>query len=418
MKKSTALRRLALSPAVSWCLLAALLVMLFIQAFHPWWRQHLEPDIGAFQSRANHFFSNGSWAGMDYNEYQPGALWFFAFLGFLTPSADNYEAFLTAAMLVNAALIAAHFAFFRAVGHRYAALFFLAVAAAMGPILLFRFELLVSLLTLVAWMLFQKDRHADAALLLGIATSIKLYPVVLMPVVLMPGFAARDWRGMLHTLLWFFIGLLGPVVLAIELGLSFDGMLQSLAIHQLKPVGLEGFWGNAITIVQYLAGIPLRITPNYGVHGLTTDLPLLSDPVLNNFWILPTGAAIIGIFRVGRRRGFTDPGYAFLLLFAFLFFSKVVNPQYLWWAVAFLPFIPLAWFKTSLRKFVILSVMAGLLMTQVIFPLNYTEYLDWFHGTVASPRLFVIMALRTLLLLVVLCVTAYRLTTLPDPEKR
>lgn len=393
-------------------LCAALLIILFC-AHEPAWRDHLQADVSTFFARANHFLTHESWAGVGYNEYQPGALWFFVSIGLLTSAPGNFEAFLTATELVNLLLIAAHFCLILKHGNTQGAWLFLGLAVAAGPILLFRFELLVSLLTLLLWFAFQQKRYSQSGLLLGLATSIKLYPIVLLPLLLGALLYERKWTQVARTTMFFLIGLLTPVVLMLMLGGSMPEIFQGMRVHALKPIGLESFWGNLITIVQGFLGIPLRITPGYGVHGLSTDLPFLTTSFLNNMWMLPTGIITIVCLWMGRTRGWADSGFAFLVLLTFVYFSKVVNPQYLWWPLVFLPLVPTSWFEKKMRGIVWSLAIMSLLLTQVVYPLRYTEFLDWFHGSVPTPRMFVVMVVRNVLLLALLILATYGLLRLP-----
>lgn len=402
------------SPLTSWVLLAGVLVLILMQAYHPWWRTHLEADIGTFHARAVHFLKNGTWAGMEYNEYQPGALWFFVFVASFTANFANYDAYLTAIIFINVLLIVLHFLLFERFSHRAAPLVFVALVAAAGPILLYRFELLVSLLTVCAWVLFRRNRMELAALLTGLAVSIKLYPIVLFPLLVAPSLKARDWAECFRTSLFFGIGVLAPVTFAVQFGATITDILHGIAVHGLKPVGLEGLWGAVVTALQWILSIPLHITPGFGVHGLTSDLPFLSNTLLNSIWILPTGIVLFCILYVGRKRGFTDPGYACLLLLTFLTFSKVVNPQYLWWATAFIPLMPVSWFGRETRKMIVFIVLACLLVTQIVYPLYYTEFLKWYDGASdTSPFLFTIMAIRNVVMVALVVIGTERLFHLP-----
>ncbi len=392
-----------------WTLLAGVILLLFWEAYSPVWRGHLEVDVGAFYARASYFFSNGTWKGMPYNEYQPGALWLFVFLYWLTPSMGSYDAFLMALMAANAFLMVAHFSFFVRYGHRFAAAIFVAILAATGPILFFRFELFVSLLTLWAWHTFQRRSTIHAGFLLGIASSMKLYPVVLMPFLVLEHVRRGEHSPAVHTIFAFFAGALTPVFLLISFGSNWADVLQSVRVHELKPIGLEGIWGNLITLLQSANGIPLRITPGYGVHGLSSDLAFLGERTISVCWVVLSCGLIAGILWKRRRRGFTDAGLAYLTLFAFLFFTKVVNPQYLWWFVVFLPFVPLGWYTIWTRWLIIGGILLSLILTQIVYPLFYSDFLDWFNGNGGTPLLFSLVVLRNAILLTVLILSVARL---------
>lgn len=381
-----------------WIFLGVVLLILLGQAYHPLWRSHLQVDVVTYQLRAMHFEQHGSWAGMAYNEYQPGALWYFVLLGWLTSAPEQFDAFLTTTVLANLALITAHFYFFKRHGHPYAPYFFLFILLATGPILFFRFELLVSLIVLWSWYYFAQKKWSTSAWLLGLAVAIKLYPVVLLPLLVAEAIRNKNWRKFVPAVAWFMFGLLGPVMLLLLFGASLDSIKAGIDFHNLKPVGPEGIWGSTITLLQSWLDIPLRITPGYGVHGLTSDLPFLSNDLLNQAWLFPYGVVLIAIIWLSRRPGYTDPGFAFFLLFIFVLFAKVLNPQYVWWYMVFLPLISWYWYQRTSWMIVLLTVGASLVLTQWVYPLHYSEFLNWLNGKDSSPTLFYVSVLRNVLL--------------------
>lgn len=388
----------------AWWLLPVVIGVLVVQAYHPLWRPHLQVDVVTFQLRAVYFLDHASWAGLGHNEYQPGALWFFVLLGPLSAAAHNFDAFLTATILVNAALLVGHFYLFARYGPRHAPLVLLVLALASGPILLHRFELIVSLIVLVAWFRFRFLDTSGGAFLLGIATAIKVYPVVLLPVILVAA-ARRRFGSAIEAGLAFAGGLAIPVGLYLATGGTIAALREALSFHQSKPVGLEGVVGVSVMLVQWLLGLPLRITPGFGVHGFTSDVPLLTNSVLDLVWLVPTGLVFLAIVWLSSRRGLANPVYALVLLMVFVIFSKVLNPQYLWWFLVFLPWVAASWWSPARWVLVVAIAAASLLLTQLIYPINYSEYLAWFNQPGQSPWLFIASVVRNVLLLLLLGLT-------------
>lgn len=393
------------------------LVILLWQAYHPLWRPHLQVDVATFHQRTVSFLQNSSWRELAVNEYQPGALWFFAVLGWLTPPPVAWDGFFATIVLVNSLLIAAHFYYFLKHGSRYAPLIFLGVLLATGPILLYRFELLVSLLVLGAWHYFQKQRWVTAGFLLGIAVAIKLYPIVLLPLFLAEAWRRRQVSRAVSVLIYFTIGVLLPVLLFIAWGGSFEGLLAALKFHGLKPIGLEGVWGVVVTTIESIQGIPVRITPGYGVHGLTSDLPLLSNHLLEIAWMIPYGLTLLLIVWRWRKIGYTDGGLAFVLLLVFVYFAKVVNPQYLWWFAVMFPLLARRWYQHTWWHIAPPLLVVSLFLTQMVYPLRYTEFLEWFNGTETNPVTFIFVIVKNLLLLGLLMLTWYGVYRLATPNK-
>ena len=159
-------------------------------------------DLIVHHARAVFFLEHGSWQGMGYNEYPPGALWYFVFVAALTPPVSSTHQFIVAALLLNVGLAGVSvFLYARIAGVR-AALIGVLLQAAMGPVLLFRFEFAVGLLVLIAWHMLRQHRLVAAAGLLGLATALKIYPVVILPVFLLQAMYRRQWREVWRTPPW------------------------------------------------------------------------------------------------------------------------------------------------------------------------------------------------------------------------
>ena len=76
--------------------------LLWFQATHALWYPHIAVDPLVYWNRAIGFHENGgTWASMGMNEYQPGALWFFAGVMGLVGGKCEFEPFLHALMTVN-----------------------------------------------------------------------------------------------------------------------------------------------------------------------------------------------------------------------------------------------------------------------------------------------------------------------------
>jgi len=387
---------------LGWVLLAFVLVVVFWQAQMPQWRHHLEADPITFHNRTIHFLTTSSWAEMGYNEYQPGALWFFVLIGKLAGNGANYSAFLKTLVLANILLIIAHFVFFSRYSHKYAPILFSLLVLAAGPILLFRFELIVSLLVLVAWHLFQQKKYGWSAFMLALGTSVKLYPAILFPLLILDILLRKNWRKISVTVLAFVAGITLPLLSFFLLGGDFGGFLRSLEVHSLKPVGIEGLWGNLLAFMNMGFGSSFNVSPGYGVYGITPSSSLLSIDNLNKLPIIITIIllAIIGWFY--RKRGYREVGLAFIVIFVFTFLGKVLNPQYLWWFLVFLPLLPLKWFSKIGWATIYIMAFGSLIMTQVIYPLNYNAFLEWFKAPIAASGFLVLLSSRNLLLFIIL----------------
>ena len=395
-------------------ILATLAVMwvLWMQVHDPRWQSHIVVDPVVYWQRATSFHvHDASWSQLGMNEYQPGALWFFAALGAVTGSPGEFDPFLKGLFVVNLLLLAAHVALARACGPTLAPWLLLLFALLTGPLLLCRFELVVSLLVLGAWALWVRGHSSPAAFLLGIAAATKIYPVLLVPLLAASVWLRGGWRAAVRTgAMWVAGGFLVVGTLGMW-GSQWKDVRAALAFHFDKPFGIEGLLGSAIPLAQWLLGIPLRMAPRNGIYGFESDLGTAVTFLLQWSWV----AAAAGVFLLLRRSGsaavWSQPGALFVLLGWYVVLGKLMAPQYTWWAVPFLALTPAGWLGPRRRVVVVVLAGASLFLGQIVYPLNYSEFLECFNGEYYRNRIFWINVIKNLFWLA--AVVAATLALLP-----
>ncbi|MGH9856472.1 MAG: glycosyltransferase 87 family protein, partial [Acidobacteriota bacterium] len=354
---------------------------LIYQGYSPAYRVHLQTDVVVFSQRALPFLAENRWAADDVNEYQPGALWWFVFMGYMSASAGEFNSYLTTTVLFNAALLALHVWLMWRWSGGTGAFIMILLALAAGPLLLYRFELIVSLLTLLAWRLLMTKRLRLAAGLLGLATAIKIYPVILLPFVLLSEWRQRGAKRAAAALLVFAGAVATPVIAVLATGETLHDLYTALQFHHHKPIGLGGMWGNIVVLLYDFLDTPLQITAGYGVTGLTSTIWPLTNNLLNYTLLFPLLIFLGWVVYSTRRRpsSFIGEPLMFLtILLLFIFLGKVLNPQYLWWPFVF---IPLAYQRISSREIagtITVLAIGSLLVTRLIYPLHYDEFLQVF----------------------------------------
>jgi hypothetical protein len=377
---------------------AGVLGVLWMLAHDPRWQSHIVVDPVVYWQRASSFFAHdGSWSHLGMNEYQPGALWFFAAVGWMAGAPGEFAPFLQMLFLVNLALLAVHVFLARRFGPPAAPWLMLLFALLAGPLLLCRFELWVSLLVLTAWVLWVRGRAGAAAFLLGVATATKIYPVLLVPFLLATAWSQGSWRGAGRTVLAWGAG--GFLVLG-ALGLwgsSWREVRAALDFHFDKPFGIEGLLGSGIPLAQGLLGIPLRMAPRNGIYGFESDLGNAMTFALEWLWIAPAVGIFFLLWRHGRGEAWSEPGVIFVLFGWYVTLGKLMAPQYTWWALPFLALAPAAWFAAGQKTIVVLLLGGGLVLGQIVYPLNYSEFLQCFNGAYTENGIFWLNVAKNLL---------------------
>lgn len=377
---------------------AGVLGLLWVLANDSRWQSHIVVDPVVYWQRATSFFAHdGSWSQLGMNEYQPGALWFFAAVGWMAGAPGEFAPFLQMLFYVNLALLAAHVALARWAGPPAAPWLMLLFALLAGPLLLCRFELWVSLLVLVAWVCWVRGFFGAAAFLLGAATATKIYPVLLVPFLVAAAWSCGAWRAAGRILVAWAAG--GFLVLG-TLGLwgsNWREVRAALDFHFDKPFGIEGLLGSGIPFLQWLLGIPLRMAPRNGIYGFESDLGSAATFALEWLWLAPAAGIFLLLWRCGRGGIWSEPGVIFVLFGWYVTLGKLMAPQYTWWALPFLALTPAAWFGPWRRMVVVLLLAGSLILGQTVYPLNYSEFLQCFNGDYAGNRFFRINAAKNLL---------------------
>ncbi len=387
---------------LEWPVMVIAVALLMNFVCHPDWSGHPQGDTLVFHKRALHFLEEGSWRNMGYNEYQPGALWWLVLVGKTAFVPNIYNSYVTALIVINLALLIGHWRYFRRYGPPGAGIVFWAVAAAMGPILFYRFELIVSALVIAALHFAFRGKWGLAGWWLGLGTAVKLYPVVLLPLVLIFAYRERiKWGKVIACLLLFTLGIAIPYLSFYMTGGTWEGIKRCHVVHGLKPVGAYGLWGNAIAMNHFLRDEPVKTESNYGMFGLLPDNEDLSLTLINWFWVIPV--ALVYAFILRNRELAVRVGWemAWFVLLIFIVFTKVVHPQYLWW---FAVFTPMVFWRELVRnmRYIIVGVTAALLgLTQILFPLNFVAHIHWFYDMSKDATLFYISVLCNLLLIVI-----------------
>ena len=362
------------------CLGTVLVSVILLDCAHqPQWRGHLQADTVIYQNRACAFLESHSWGKIPDNEYQPGALWWVTLPAIIPLDCRNYEAYLTAFWLLNLLLLGALAALARKFGPPEAPWMLLVLALASGPILLYRFELTVSLMVMAAWLLWERRLWWSSSITLGVATSTKVYPLVLLPLVVCKAYREEGIKAVIHTVTGFVFGL--GVVLGAYLwaGGTLSAAYSALIFHKHKPIGVDGLMGGVIPLLEAILGMPVKMTPQNSIHGFAFDAFCLG-PLLDWVWI----PIYLGCFFLMIRRrpsgAVAGVGAVFALLLAFLVMQKTYTPQYSWWVASLMPMIPADWLSKSRKTTLFMIALLALILGQVIYPLHYQELLDSFYN--------------------------------------
>ena len=386
---------------------AALVLLLWTRASDPRWLGHLQIDPVVFQTRAVSFLEHSSWARAGTNEYQPGALWFFVATACGLDDPRKFNDFRVALLTANALLLCLHILLAAIFGEKHTPWLLIIFAAASGPILLYRFELLVSLLVLTGWLFWRRGHLNSCGFFMGLAMATKVYPVLLAPLLVASAWVSGKIPKAISALLAWGLGLFGMTCSLLIFGAQSQELMSAIRFHMNKPFGIDGFMGSLVPVLQNAFEIPLRMAPRNGIHGFDSDLGFFATTAITWFW-LPIALLVMAlIIKKQRLEIHPNAGDLFVLFGFFVGFGKLMAPQYTWWALSLLPFAPAGWLSKKKWIAVVALLVSNLLIGQIVYPLNYSEFIKSFSANPLENPLFWINATKNLLWLAAVVIAAY-----------
>jgi hypothetical protein len=330
-------------------------------------------------------------------EYPPGALPAFGLPAIGKPGLAVYEReFQILMALCGLGSLAAMSVALRNLGasaeRMAAALGFFALAPlALGSVILYRYDLWPTFLTVagLAAVLARRERLGFAALGLGIAA--KAFPAVVIPPAL-----AYVWRtrGRREALLC--LGAAAAVVAVVVvpfLVLAPHGVWDSVVRQTTRPLQIESLGASLLLAAHHVGGLGLTLDSSRGSQNLIGSLPDAVGAASSAVLVL----ALVAIW-IAAARGPATPErlvrWSAASVAAFVALGKVLSPQFLIWL---LPLVPLVRGRRGLAASALLGL--ALLLTQVWFPIRYFDLVafDELPSWVLLARDLVLVALVVVL---------------------
>jgi len=260
-------------------------------------------------------------------------------------------------------------------------LIYTAIIIAIGPIIIFRFDLIPAVLTLAAIFAFSDRKYWLAWALLAVAVMTKIYPVVIAPVFLLYHLSRKQYRAVGWGVASFGITL--AVIAAAGLILSPSGFWNSFTLQAHRGLHVESVYASFVLVGESLGltTVDIRTT---GPTPLSVDAVSSQATILAQIAPLFIVAILLFIYWRFYRRQQTDTpasggrteisgvlNYSFLAVLGFMLTSSVFSPQFLLWLC---PLIPLVigqrWRHTTWIIFIAASII-----TYYIYPLHYNEFI-------------------------------------------
>jgi uncharacterized membrane protein len=242
----------------------------------------------------------------------------------------------------------------------------------LGSVLLSRFDLWPTAIVVAALAAVVSGRLRLGSGLLGLGVAAKLWPAVLVPLVVTYVWRERGRREALVC-----AGVFGAVVLVFFLPflvLAPVDTLDSVWRQARRPLQIESLGSALLLAAHHAFGLDLTMKSSSGSQNLDGTLPdavavvqgLVQLAVLVLLWVsFARGAA-------SRERLVR---YAAAVVCAFVALGKVLSPQFLIWLI---PLVPLVRGRRGLAASALLAV--ALVLTQLWFPYRYWDLALRFDG--------------------------------------
>lgn len=313
-------------------------------------------------------------------EYPPGALAPFVLAALVSSTRDGYDAVFQAMMVFSLALVSVLIVLsleaLRASAGRVALSVgaFLAGTALLGPFVLTRFDLTAAAVTLAAVCAILHGRRILGPALLGAAIATKIYPAVLLPLLVTRTWkrdgAAAALRGLTLT-----VGTALAVYLPFAI-LAPEGVARSVWRQLGRPLQIESLGSAVLLALHNTLGMPLAWASGSGSQNLTGTVASVTAAVTT----VVGGAALVLVW-VRFARGDTESAarfarYGAAAVVAFVAFGKVSSPQFLVWLLAIVVLVPGR--RGAVATGLLLAACA---LTRVWFPRTYWELVKEFDPT-------------------------------------
>ncbi len=338
---------------------------------HGWYRLDRQWDTREYAKYARYIVVRGLVPYRDFSvEYPPLALPVFLLPRLI--AGNGFSGYMEVFELMMAAcgVIAASLAAFVLAAQRVATRQLVCGVALLafsplllGAVVLSRYDLFPTMLTVAAVTAMYFDRNRTGFLLLGLGTAAKAFPVVVVPIA-----AVYVWRRHGRRAALICLAVFAVVVLACFLPflvIAPHGVWWAIHGQENRPLQIESVGAALFLAAHQLVGLHLTYYFTHSSDNLDGHATLAFAGLMSVLQLVSL-LAVWGLYALGpatRERLLTSAAAA---VCAFIVFDRVLSPQYLIWLA------PLVAMINGRRGLAAIALLAcAMVLTQLYYPLHF-----------------------------------------------
>jgi uncharacterized membrane protein len=273
-----------------------------------------------------------------------------------------------------------------------------AVPGLLGPVSIARFDLQPAMLVAVAVALLVCDRYTLGLAALGLAISTKLYPLLLVPVVLLYVVSRGGRRRAMYAGIASMT--VAAAVFAPFLVVAENGVVNSLLTQRNRPLQIESVGATILLLARATGTYSAQVAPDFGSWNLVGDTADLVA-LVSSIGLVAFSAAVALLFARSPREPRDLVLALATTLAGALVFGKVFSPQYLLWLW------PLVLAAAAKRRAIAIAAVfvSAVLLTHAFYPADYEDGI-----LVLRPFPIAVLVVRNLSVVALAVLLAHALT--------
>lgn len=191
-----------------------------------------------------------------------------------------------------------------------------------------RFDIVPAFFTILALYYLLKDRAILSASSIALGCMVKIYPIIIMPLLAINYFKNRDYKKIIHSVASF-TGIL-LAVMALLYMVAGKEALYFLTYHSERGIQVQSIYAAVYLLLYKLADIKLQLVNNFGSLNIDAAGSMLVAKISTFVQILLMFAVYLAfLIKKSTNEGVVKA--VLLTLISFILACKVFSPQYLIW---------------------------------------------------------------------------------------